>query len=1277
MGVTVSKITAGEGYKYFTEQVTKGDERRPGVGMAEYFGASGNPPGRWLGSGVEALRRIAPLSEEIGEEEMCALFGNASHPALLELMEQGRSDEALLGARWAEYTDGRHATAGYDMTFSPVKSVSVLWACGGEEWREKIYWAHRHAVENTMAWVDQEIALTRLGRERIVTPTQGLVAQAWDHLDSRNGDPQLHTHVSILNKTCCHDGRWRAIDGREVYGIIAAAGQRYDLEIACELTRLGLHMTAREMGEDKLPIYEIAEVPPELCEEFSTRRRDIERRAHYLLDKYRTDTGVEPTRRQVKKIYQQATLETRKNKKTGLQAADKFEEWTLRSDTILARPDRRRVSQERIPVWDEAYRGEVVDQVMRRLEERRSTWNERNIETELYAAFTGYQWESSDQWKQEEAIVGREIAARCRVLTTGSEARWGSTLATVYSTDKIIEAEQKALDAADELILPKVEQLHVRDALTDFHASHSFRLSIEQQEFAYSLATGERLLTCGVGAAGAGKTATMEIVAGAFDHAGAQLYGVAPSAKAAGELQASLGRRCLTVDRLTRAWRGELSGIEAGSVAGLGVEVKPGDAILIDEAGMVSSQNFATLVDIARATDTRLIAIGDPYQLGAVEGASIFHNLLDRTPATSLTQVMRFGQDKEQAENSLALRLGKDTSLGMFYERGWVHEGSKHDMIASIVDAYSHAEAAGESFVALATTRETVHELNVSIQQERIQKRLVAGEGVPMRLHDGSIAWVGDTIVTRKNVRSLASSDGMPVANRELWRITRIRPDGGVDAVNLGRGVGITLPGDYVAHHVELGYAHTVHAAQGMTVDRSATLVDDNATRQLVYVGATRGRRSNDLFVNMEPTRGRVGLDANLQDRTSRDLLEGVLACGASPQTAVDVMEDARRQHTRHQDELSEALSQYRSEVDTIAAERVETGVYSETLAARTEASRSVLLDALKHEWDVWQAHQWETLLPEVGLQDMWGEVEKAWADTHTHAVEAVADARSRYQAGTQCAVGETTRGLRESWGRMEGAVRQFAAALPTAQHLLEEKREHAASEAHAEHYKNLAATLRRGVKKMEELCPPMVWENPWRRGRIVAVEGELAEIEAIRVAKNWPSYHSIAEEKLRQKLEKDTRRIAVAQERWERDKGEALLEVRRASCGMDQADKEREERLAALKERGRVLGAAQVERVKSRAPHEEIMAGNADIDAIVAEELRLEHDRKDALENDYRQLADDINHDLHTVWKDDPVLTHDLACEHAALEESAHQLGVELTPAQELTHDLGIEIEW
>ena len=1277
MGVTVSKITAGEGYKYFTEQVTKGDERRPGVGMAEYFGASGNPPGRWLGSGVEALRRIAPLSEEIGEEEMCALFGHAAHPALLELMEQGRSDEALLGARWAEYTDGRHATAGYDMTFSPVKSVSVLWACGGEEWREKIYWAHRHAVENTMAWVDQEIALTRLGRERIVTPTQGLVAQAWDHLDSRNGDPQLHTHVSILNKTCCHDGRWRAIDGREVYGIIAAAGQRYDLEIACELTRLGLHMTAREMGEDKLPIYEIAEVPPELCEEFSTRRRDIERRAHYLLDKYRTDTGVEPTRRQVKKIYQQATLETRKNKKTGIQAAEKFEEWTLRSDTILARPGREKAPRECTPRWDKGQRESVVERVMGRLEGRGATWNERNIQTELYAAFTGYQWDSSSQWKSEAVIVEKEIHDRCSILTYGSESRWGSQLATLYSTEKIMAAEQKAMDAADELVMPVVEEHHVDEALTDFHASHSFRLSAEQQEFAYALATGERLLTCGVGAAGAGKTATMEIVAGAFDHAGAHLYGVAPSAKAAGELQAALGRQCFTVDRLTRAWRGELSGIEAGSVAGLGVEVKPGDAILIDEAGMVSSENYATLVDIARATGVRLLAVGDPYQLGTVEGSSIFHNLLGEAPAASLTQVMRFGEDHKQAENSLALRLGDTSALDMFYERGWVHEGSLEDMEADIVDAYLAAEEQGESFVALATTRESVQKLNSSVQEARRAAGLLDATR-PIGLVSGGVpCLVGDVVVTRKNQRDLCATDGMPVANRELWRVDNITPVGGIEAVNLARGSRISLPMEYVTHHVELGYVCTVHSAQGMTVDRSATLVSDATVRQLLYVGATRGKLSNEIFVNMEPSQGRADLDEDLKERTSRDILDDVLGRDATQLTTIDVMTQSEQEHTRETDPLSGALVRYRSDVDSIAAERVETGVYSEELAARTEASRSVLLDALKHEWDARQAHQWETLLPEVGLQDMWGEVEKAWGETHTYALEAVADAHSHYQAGTQCAVGETTRGLRDSWGRLEAATRQFAEALPTAQKMLEEKKQHAATEREAQHYERCAVNLEQGVRRIEKLCPPMVWENPWRRGRIVAVEGELAEIEAIRVAKNWPSYHSIAEEKLRQKLEKDTRRIAVAQERWERDKGEALLEVRRASCGMDQADKEREERLAALKERGRVLGAAQVERVKAHAPHEEIMAGNADIDAIVAEQLRLKHDRKDALENDYRQLAEDINRDLHTVWKDDPALTHDLACEHAALEESAHQLGIELTPAQELTHDLGIEIEW
>ncbi|WQD13088.1 MAG: relaxase domain-containing protein [Lawsonella clevelandensis] len=83
----------------------------------------------------------------------------------------------------------------------------------------EMYQAHQNAVDKTMEWVDKEVAVTRIGRAKIVTPTQGLVAAMWDHVDSRNGDPQLHTHVSILNKTFCHDGKWRALDGKEIMGL--------------------------------------------------------------------------------------------------------------------------------------------------------------------------------------------------------------------------------------------------------------------------------------------------------------------------------------------------------------------------------------------------------------------------------------------------------------------------------------------------------------------------------------------------------------------------------------------------------------------------------------------------------------------------------------------------------------------------------------------------------------------------------------------------------------------------------------------------------------------------------------------------------------------------------------------------------------------------------------------------------------------------------------------------------------------------------------------------
>jgi hypothetical protein len=140
--MTVHKLSAGDGYTYLTRQVASADELRvAGQDLAGYYTASGNPPGRWLGAGAADLG----MSGVVSEAQMVALFGQGRHPDADAIVAAERvlgTDPAAaehstrLGKPFGVYAD-RKAVAGYDLVFSPVKSVSVLWALGDAQVREK------------------------------------------------------------------------------------------------------------------------------------------------------------------------------------------------------------------------------------------------------------------------------------------------------------------------------------------------------------------------------------------------------------------------------------------------------------------------------------------------------------------------------------------------------------------------------------------------------------------------------------------------------------------------------------------------------------------------------------------------------------------------------------------------------------------------------------------------------------------------------------------------------------------------------------------------------------------------------------------------------------------------------------------------------------------------------------------------------------------------------------------------------------------------------------
>src|SRR5690625_7390834 len=131
--------------------------------------------------------------------------------------------------------------------------------------------------------MEREVAATRTGATAgdgavAQVDVTGLVATAFDHFDSRAGDPHLHTHVVVSNKVqTVLDGKWRSVDGRPMHAAVVALSELPEAVFADHMTRtFGVEWEARDRGRDRNPAWAISAVPEALVTEFSTRSRHIE-----------------------------------------------------------------------------------------------------------------------------------------------------------------------------------------------------------------------------------------------------------------------------------------------------------------------------------------------------------------------------------------------------------------------------------------------------------------------------------------------------------------------------------------------------------------------------------------------------------------------------------------------------------------------------------------------------------------------------------------------------------------------------------------------------------------------------------------------------------------------------------------------------------------------------------------------------------------------------------------------------------------------------------------
>lgn len=283
----------------------------------------------------------------------------------------------------------------------------------------------------------------------------------------------------------------------------------------------------------------------------------------------------------------------------------------------------------------------------------------------------------------------------------------------------------------------------------------------------------------------------------------------------------------------------------------------------------------------------------------------------DRADVPELTSVRRVINEWER-DATTQLRVGNPAAIEAYQRHDRIHSGDRRDMLDAIYRAWRNDAAAGLATLMIAPDLETAAQLNMRARNDRA----ASADEQTVDLAAGTRAGIGDRIVTRQNSRKL-SIGRQWVKNGDTWTVHAISGDGSV-TVAPENGTGrLTLPANYVSEHVELGYAATAYRAQGRTVDSTHVLVNQTTTREVLYVAATRGRLSNDLYVDAyaDPD------PESSHDLTARPPAETVLrAIVSKPQP--DASAHTVIEHIRHHDTPSQFETWSEPELaDSIEAE--------------------------------------------------------------------------------------------------------------------------------------------------------------------------------------------------------------------------------------------------------------------------------------------------------------------------------------------------------------------
>jgi len=797
------------------------DRRSAGGGLGEYYSEGDTRVPTWVLAGDSA--QVA---------ELTGLSGGA--------VDGGFADGAV-ATRWLD--DGivpngstgraftKESVHGFDLTFAAPKSVSLVRALTSEINEKVVAEAHMRAVKAALEYLHQHAGYTRVhnpitGKKDLVR-LPGLVTIAYQHETSRCGDPHLHTHVILPNRQPRADGRLVSIDSKSLHHEAKAAGIIYQAVLRHELhAERGFEWVS---VDEHSGMAEIAGVTKDCLKSWSqrsTRLREWARDNLVVVD-------GEPTAQQLA-VAQKAT---RPKKPESLAWAELKEEWRADArgfevDRAAHREARRaRAAAPRL-LLDRARLTRMVAGI------DKAAFTRADL-VELVGALLpvdapGHPRELIE--KIVDMVAVRVSATRERHHREGHE---------LFTVDAVIAEEERVFEMIDE------EDARAR---LDVRPEDIGDLSVDQARAIRNIAQSPFLVQPLQAPAGAGKTHSLKVLRAAAHRGGKDVLVLAPTGKAVDEaMRDEAGDRGLTVAKALKLIEDNELRVDRQTV------------VIVDEASMVGTPELKKLLACATVGRAKMVLVGDPYQLSPVKArGGMFENLCDDLPwSQRLGEVWRM-RTAEERDMSLALRSGHGNRLrkavGWYRNHGRLHTGDPIAMAHDATEAYVSARADGKDAAIICDKWEIADAIN-----RRLHGTYTDESTPAVRVARDQDVRTGDIIISRNNDASLVVEPGPEqrrgervdqVRNGNRWRVVDV--DAGtrrIAAERLTDSARVVFEGDYLRDHITLGYATTLHAAQGITVGSSTregacfTVLSEQASRAMAYVGMTRGKDENHAYI--------------------------------------------------------------------------------------------------------------------------------------------------------------------------------------------------------------------------------------------------------------------------------------------------------------------------------------------------------------------------------------------------------------------------------------------